>query len=140
MRWASSTQYIAGAHLLEVAERLAKWQAGFRRDYGRMLNVVQFRRKPVAVATIYDAVPGLEPGLRTALVPFNDVILREAAERRLPVLDLRLVCTEPSDYAVTSAIEPSAEGSPKIVGMIAEFVLEHAPAATRTVVYAKSHG
>jgi lysophospholipase L1-like esterase len=121
--------------VFEAAELLAKWQAGFRRDYRRMLNVVLSRGKPVAVATIYDAVPGLAPGLRAALAPFNDVILREAAERHLPVLDMRLVCAEAGDYAVSSPIEPSAEGGRKIAAVIAELVLSHDATAARTVVY-----
>ena len=48
-----------------------------------MLDLLLTQGIPVAVATIYDAVPGLSPGLRTALAPFNDVILREAVLRRL---------------------------------------------------------
>lgn len=121
--------------VIEAASLLADWQAGFRRDYRRMLNVVLSRRKPVAVATIYDGVPGLEPGLRTALAPFNDVILREAASHRLPVLDLRLVCDHAGDYSAVSPIEPSAQGGGKIAAVIAQLVQEHDPAARRTVVY-----
>lgn len=121
--------------VIEAASLLADWQAGFRRDYRRMLNVVLSRRKPVAVATIYDGVPGLDPGLRTALAPFNDVILREAAVHRLPVLDLRLVCGEAGDYSPVSPIEPSAQGGAKIAAAIAQLVREQDPAAPRTVVY-----
>jgi hypothetical protein len=126
--------------VLEAVELLASWQATFRRNYRRMLNVLLSRGKPVAVATIYDAVPGLVPGLRTALGAFNDVIVVEASRRHLPVLDLRLVCTEPLDYAAISPIEPSAQGGRKIAAGIAELVLEHAPDAMRTVVYGKSDG
>jgi lysophospholipase L1-like esterase len=121
--------------VLEAAGLLAQWQAGFRRDYRRMLNVILSRKRPVAVATIYDAVPGLAPGLRTALAAFNDVILREAVERALPVLDLRLVCAEADDYAATSPIEPSSQGGRKIAEVIAELVRRHDPATARTVVY-----
>jgi hypothetical protein len=81
--------------VIEAAGLLAQWQSAFRRDYRRMLNVVLSRRKLVALATIYDGVPGLEPRLRTAVAPFNDVIVREAVAHRLPLLDLRLVCTRP---------------------------------------------
>lgn len=121
--------------VIEAASLLADWQTGFRRDYRRMLNVVLSRRRPVAVATIYDGVPGLEPGLRTALAPFNDVILREAVAHRLPVLDLRLVCGEAGDYSTVSPIEPSAQGGAKIAAVIAQLVREQDPAAPRTVVY-----
>lgn len=121
--------------VLEAVGLLAQWQAGFRRDYRRMLNVILSRKRPVAVATIYDAVPGLAPGLRTALAAFNDVILREAVERALPVLDLRLVCAEAADYAATSPIEPSGQGGRRIAEVIAELVCRHDPATSRTVVY-----
>lgn len=121
--------------VIEAVSLLADWQAGFRRDYRRMLNVVLSRRKPVAVATIYDGVPGLDPGLRTALAPFNDVILREAASHGLPVLDLRLICDQAGDYSAVSPIEPSAQGGGKIAAAIAQLVREQDPAARRTVVY-----
>ena len=52
--------------------------------------------------------------MRTALAPFNDVILREATAHGLSVLDLRLVCDEPGDYSTVSPIEPSAQGGRKI--------------------------
>lgn len=121
--------------VIEAAELLASWQAEFRRAYRHMLDTVLSRRLPVAVATIYDAVPDLAPGLRTALAPFNDVILREAAASSLPVLDLRLICTETADYAPSSPIEPSAQGGRKIAAAIGELVRAHDPAAGRTVVY-----
>jgi hypothetical protein len=121
--------------VLEAAELLATWQAAFQRDYRNMLDAVLARDRPTAVATIYDGVPGLPPGLRTALAPFNDVILREAAARRLPVLDLRLVCADPGDYAAASPIEPSAQGAGKIAAAIAGLVSTQYPAAPNTVLY-----
>ena len=122
--------------VLEGCEFLAGWQAAFQRDYSRMLELVLAQGKPTAVATIYDRVPGLAPGLRTALAVFNDVIIREATRRRLPLLDLRLVCSEAADYAAVSPIEPSALGAAKIAAAIAALVATHDPDATHTVVYA----
>ena len=121
--------------VIEATTLLADWQAQFRRDYRRMLNVLLSRRKPVALATIYDAVPGLDPGLKTALAPFNDVIMREAVVHRLPLLDLRLICDDAGDYAAVSSIEPSAEGGGKIAAAIAQLMREQDPGACRTVVY-----
>lgn len=118
--------------VLEAAELLSSWQSEFRRSYRRM---VLSRGVPAAVATIYDGVPGLAPGLRTAIAPFNDVILREAAARRLPVIDLRLVCDDPADYSSASPIEPSAQGGRKIAAAIAGLVMAHDPGAPRTVLY-----
>jgi len=121
--------------VLEAAELLAAWQADFRRAYLHMLDLLFAQTSPVAVATIYDAVPGLSPGLRTALAPFNDVIVREAVLRRLPVLDLRVVCADPGDYASSSPIEPSAQGGQKIAAAIGELVHAQSSAAPRTLVY-----
>ncbi len=48
---------------------------------------------------------------------FNDVILRTAVTRRLGVIELRAVCSEPGDYA--NPIEPSDSGGRKIATAIA---------------------
>jgi hypothetical protein len=48
---------------------------------------------------------------------FNDVILRAAFQQSLAVIDLRLICSEPSDYA--NPIEPSGSGGAKIARAIA---------------------
>lgn len=122
---------------LNATELLASWQARFRSDYRRMLDLVLSKEIPTAVSTIYDAMPGLAPGVRAALALFNDVILRESAVRRLPVLDLRLVCSEPADYASSSLIEPSAIGGRKIAAAIEELVCAHDPAERRTIIYGK---
>lgn len=76
----------------------------------------------MAVATIQDCVPGLSPDMRMALAPFNDVILPEAGQRRLPILNLRSVCVEPTDYAGSSPIEFLAEGGRKIAAAIEKLV------------------
>ena len=74
--------------------------------------------------TIYDAVPGLPVPLRAALSLFNDVILREAIRRGLPVLDLRMVCTEPADYSEDSPIEPSSQGGAKLADRLVAQVVQ----------------
>jgi hypothetical protein len=53
---------------------------------------------------------------------FNDVITRAAFARGLPLIDLRLICSEPSDYA--NPIEPSAQRGDKIAAAIAAMVRE----------------
>ena len=124
--------------VLEATEMLASWQAEFRFEYRRMLDEVLTLGLPVAISTIYDCVPGLSPGLRTALAVFNDVILREAVARRLPVLDLRVVCDDPADYSAASPIEPSQQGGAKIAGIIAIWVRWQNPTLQRTVVFGSS--
>jgi hypothetical protein len=58
----------------------------------------------------------------TALSVFNDAILRVAFEHRLDVIDLRLVCNEPADYA--NPIEPSSHGGQKIAQVIGEMLVD----------------
>lgn len=134
-------QLQTSAHsVLDAAETLAAWQADFRHACRRMPSMVLSRRKPVAVCTVCDAVPGLLPGVCMLLAPFSDVIVREAAARRLPVLDLRLVCTGPADYAASSPVGPSAAGGRKIAQAIADLILAHDTRAPRTVVYGAGTG
>lgn len=107
------------ASVVEAAELTVQWQDEFRRRYRRMLERALACGLPLAVSTIYDAVPGLSRGVLATLALFNDVILREAVLRGVPVLDLRLVCLEAGDYASCSPIEPSEEGGRKIAAALA---------------------
>ncbi len=74
--------------------------------------------RETTTCTIYNGnIEGIQGRLaRVALMMFNDVILRVAFEERLPVIDLRLICTEASDYA--NPIEPSGRGGWKIAEAI----------------------
>ena len=107
-------------HALRV---LADIQTKFAMDYGVILKAALALELPILCCTIYDQVPGLTQELRTALSTFNDAILRECARNRVPVLDLRSVCTEATDYSVISPIEPSNGGGQKIATRIASIVL-----------------
>ena len=99
---------------------LADVQRDFQMAYRAMLWQALSRDLPMAVCTIYDAVPGLPEEARTGLSLFNDVITREAAAAGVPVVDLRHVCTEEADYSPLSPIEPSEQGGKKIAGAIAD--------------------
>jgi lysophospholipase L1-like esterase len=102
---------------------LAEIAAEFERRYLGMLAEVLARDLPTAICTIYyprfpDTV--LQKIAVTALAVFNDCITRAALVNRLPLLDLRFVCTEEGDYA--DPIEPSARGGEKIAGSIARML------------------
>ena len=91
----------------------------FEGRYRALLDRLRERRLPLALCTIYNGNLG-PPAQRVATVAlalFNDAIVRLAAERALPVIELRLVCTEPGDYA--NPIEPSVQGGGKIARAIA---------------------
>ncbi|MFC0678123.1 SGNH/GDSL hydrolase family protein [Lysobacter korlensis] len=97
---------------------LAGAQQQFAADYEAMLDAVLTAGLPTAVCTIYDTRPS-EPGhpmIRTGIALFNDCITRAAFSRGVPLIDLRLICTEPGDYA--NPIEPSVQGGRKIATAI----------------------
>jgi lysophospholipase L1-like esterase len=106
----------------EAVGRLAEAQARFARDYEAMVDAVLALALPTAVCTIYDAnFPEPQRQLVvSALALFNDVITRAAFARGLDVIDLRLICDHPADYA--NPIEPSARGGEKITQAIADWV------------------
>lgn len=107
----------------------------FRNDYRNMLNAIAATEKPVAVCTIYDAIPLLGPAERTALALFNEVILREALLAGIPLIDLRLLCDNEADYSPLSPIEPSVVGGSKIARTIADVATTHDFNEKRNVVY-----
>jgi hypothetical protein len=116
----------APTNSIEVAlNRLADIREAFEKDYRLMLEGVLKLGHPTAVCTIYEHVPGLNRALHVGLCLFNDVILREAARFRVPVIDLRLICVEPQDYSAISPIEPSSLGGRKIVRAIASLMQFH---------------
>lgn len=106
----------------EAVERLAQARSSFAAGYSEMIEAVLQLGIPTSICTIYDAnYP--EPQRRlvvTALALFNDVITRAAFSRGLPLIDLRLICSTPSDYA--NPIEPSSQGGDKIAAAIAAMV------------------
>ncbi len=107
----------------EVMTRIADVRDSFARSYRRMLDFVLEHHLPTAICTIYDARfpdPEEQRHVVAALSVFNDVITREAFSRKLALIDLRLICSEPDDYA--NPIEPSAKGGEKIAGAIAQVV------------------
>ena len=109
----------------EAVGRLAGVREAFAHEYRAMLDAVTARGLPTAVCTVYDAnYPDVlrQRLVVTGLCVFNDVITREAFRRGLDLIDLRLVCNEPGDYA--NPIEPSVQGGAKIAAAIAALALE----------------
>ena len=122
----SAAEALSG--LADIGER-------FERGYLAMLTDVLAHELPTAICTVYyprfpDAA--LQKVAVAALTVFNDCIVRAAFAHGLPLLDLRLICTEAEDYA--NSIEPSAQGGEKIARAIAEFV-ERSPIRDRTEVF-----
>ena len=120
----------------EVLDKLADIAGEFERHYREMLQSVLSLNKPTAVCTIYyPRIP--EPFTQkiavAALATFNDVIIRLAFLSGVPLIDLRLVCDENSDYA--NEIEPSEKGGGKIANAIVRLVSDHNFESRRTEVF-----
>jgi len=120
----------------EAVDQLAALRAEFHHNYHRMLKAVLTLNLPLALFTIYDPCfpdPLMQRVTTTALNIFNDCILREAITHGLPVLDLRLICTEAEDYA--NEIEPGVPGGRKIAAGILNLVQNHDFSGKRTIIY-----
>jgi hypothetical protein len=107
----------------EVLGMLADLRDTFGTRYGEVLRQLRGRSLPLVLCTIYEGAfpdPRMQRLATTALTVFNDVILRSAIRARIPVIDLRLVCSDPADYA--NPIEPSVQGGAKIARAIATAV------------------
>ena len=127
----------AARSVAEGLDKLAKIKAAFRKSYAAMLDGVLARKLPTAICTIYEARyqdPAARTIAATGLTLFNDAILREAFARALPVIDLRLIFDDDSDYA--NDIEPSVQGGAKIARAIATLVTTADFKQRRSVIYA----
>lgn len=105
---------------------LAEMSERFDGRYREMLAEIRARGLPTAVCTIYHPHFGegeFQRAAVTMLAQFNDHIIRQAFAGRLPLIDLRLVCSEDGDYA--NPIEPSAKGGEKIAAAIARLIEEN---------------
>jgi hypothetical protein len=120
----------------ETLHRLAAIRDRFAAQYRRLLDTLLELDLPLAVCTIYEGNipdPDLHRAAATALTLLNDAILRTAFYAAVPVIELRLVCNTPGDYA--NPIEPSATGGDKIARVIARLVAEHDFTRRRAAVY-----
>jgi GDSL-like Lipase/Acylhydrolase family len=128
---AGGNDALAHGELLEGPAASAAQLLGFLADageafelgYRRLIDRLAETDLPLTVCTIYNGnFPdrNFQRIASTALSVFNDAILRVAFEQALTVIDLRLVCCEPADYA--NPIEPSSRGGARIARVIMEAV------------------
>jgi hypothetical protein len=120
----------------QVLGELATIADDFETRYEQMLAEVLRLGFPTVVCTIYyPQFPDLvvQKLSVTASTIFNDVILRQAFVAGLPLMDLRLICNEETDYA--NPIEPSSAGAHKIALAIRSVITQHDFARHRTEVF-----
>ena len=93
----------------------------FESSYRTTLDSCLALGLPLVVCTVYNGdFP--DPRLQECITVALAVFIRAAVERHLRVIDLRLVCSSPSDYA--NPIEPSSTGGAKIARAIARAIAE----------------
>jgi hypothetical protein len=114
---------MTGAPTSKALDSSADISDAFDSDYRAAVDSCLRPKLPLGVCTIYNGCfpdKSYQRIASLALAIFNDVIIRVAIERGLPVIDLRLICTETADYA--NPIEPSSIGGEKIAKAIAALV------------------
>ena len=124
------------ASTLNTNESLVEVRENFATRYRSAIDSCMRSGLPLAVCTIYNGCFPDQTYQRLAslgLALFNDVILSVAIERRLPIIDLRLICVDPQDYA--NPIEPSSAGGEKIARAIVATVAGNSATAYRTAVF-----
>jgi hypothetical protein len=92
--------------------------SGFEAAYRAALRPCLEVDPRMVVCTVYwgNFEPDFARVAKMAIAPFNDAIIRAATEFNLTVVELRLVCDSPADYA--NAIEPSSIGGEKIAAAV----------------------
>jgi len=109
------------SHAIKI---LADTSNDFENWYRKAVEDCRRLGLPLVVCTIYNGCfpdPDFQRAVSTTLMVFNDVILRVGIEFRLPIIDLRFVCSSPSDYA--NPIEPSSTGGAKIARSIVNLLV-----------------
>jgi hypothetical protein len=103
----------------EAFDMLSVAARRFEAAYRDMLRPCLQIDRHMAIGTVYSGnfpEPAFQRLAEIALAPFNDAIIRIGVEHGLTILDLRLICSAPADYA--NPIEPSSVGGGKIAEAI----------------------
>jgi hypothetical protein len=119
----------------EAIRKLADVSDRFEQKYRRAVSDCKRAGLPVTLCTIYNGCfpdADFQRTVSTALMVFNDVILRVGIESGLTIIDLRYICSSPSDYA--NPIEPSSEGGAKIARAIVNLVAGRSHGAGARIV------
>ena len=134
---------MTGEPTSKALDCLADVSSEFESQYRSAVDACLRPSLPLGVCTIYNGCfpdQSYQRIASLALAIFNDVIIRVAIEQGLPVIDLRSICTAPSDYA--NPIEPSSIGGQKIARAIVALVTgrENQMYGTRIVGASRGHG
>jgi len=94
----------------------------FRKNFSFILkqlsNLNSDNNLNLYVLNIYNSIPKLEIEKKLIISIFNDVISEEATRLSIPIIDLRSLLIENSDFSTLSPLEPSEIGGNKIAKKI----------------------
>ena len=118
--------HMPAASSAEVLMLFADIAGDFEKAYRSAVEACQKLGLHLALCTIYNGCfpdPDYQRAVSTALMVFNDVIMRVGIESCLSIIDLRFVCLSAADYA--NPIEPSSVGGAKIARAIVNLVMNN---------------
>ena len=120
----------------QTLEQLALAADEFERTLARLIHVAQAARLVIMVCTMFQ--PNYKDPVRqraacAALAVFNDRVTKRAAEARVAVIDLRLICNEPEDYDKPTQLSKS--GLQKAANIIRFAMFELDAGARRSEVF-----
>lgn len=112
-------------------EQLALAADEFERTLARLIHAAQSAQLVIMVCTMFQ--PNFKDPVRqrtacAALAVFNDRVTKRAAEARVSLIDLRLICNEPEDYDKPTQLSKS--GLQKAANVI-RFAMFELDAGTR---------
>ena len=108
----------------QAVAALAKGSLSFEEKYRDAVAACRHLARSLTVCTIYNGCfpdANFQRLASTALMVFNDVILRVGIEFGLSIVDLQFICPFAADYA--NPIEPSSLAGAKIAQAITNLVL-----------------
>ena len=122
--------------VIEAVGLMTNVSADFKHRYETLIQSLLKYELPLILCTIYSpplSDANLRHAAKGALALYNDCILRTAIQNRLPVLDMRLVCTDAEDFS--HEIEPSEAGGTKIAAAIERYLTDPEKAPMYTQVF-----
>jgi hypothetical protein len=120
----------------QALEQLSLAADEFERTLARLIHVAQAARIVIMVCTMFRPYYKDRTRQRTAcaaLAIFNDRVTKRAAEARVSLIDLRLICNEPEDYDKPTQLSKS--GLQKAANVIRFAMFELDAGARRSEVF-----
>lgn len=120
----------------QTLEQLSLAADEFERTLARLIHVAQAARLVIMVCTMFQPNykdPARQRTACAALAVFNDRVTKRAAEARVSLIDLRLICNEPDDYDQPTRLSKS--GLQKAANVIRFAMFELDAGARRSEVF-----